>query len=103
MSDIEKDIVHLMRLVLEGRNEEAHLLMAKTAQSLQKRRPDLSKELKRIITSLANKPIERSAIPVPLPVDSDSRLELIKKESVDCLVSIFMRRTDQSLGGLRPL
>lgn len=88
MSDTEKDIVHLMRLVLEGRLEEAQLLMAKVVQSLQKRRPDLSKEIKRIAMALSNKPIERSAVPVPLPVDSDSRLELIKKESVDSLETL---------------
>lgn len=88
MSDTEKDIVHLMRLVLEDRSEEAQLLMAKVAQSLQKRRPDLAKELKKIITTLTNKPIERSAVPVPLPVDSDSRLELIKKESIDSLETL---------------
>jgi SpoVK/Ycf46/Vps4 family AAA+-type ATPase len=88
MSDNEKDIVHLMRLVLEDRLEEAHLLMAKVTQSLIKKRPDLSRELKRLTSTLSNKPIQRSAIPVPLPVDSDSRLELVKKEVVNSLESL---------------
>jgi SpoVK/Ycf46/Vps4 family AAA+-type ATPase len=81
MSDIDTDFVHLARLALEQRHEDAAAFVRRAMHSVLKRRPDLADAAAPVI-SLANGRITRSASVTALPVDTDSRLELLRSEDV---------------------
>ena len=77
MADIEKDFVHLARLSIGRKSDDVAALIRKTAPSLAKRRPDLADQLASVLGMLDRTVLTRSS-PPPLPVDSDSRLELLR-------------------------
>ena len=81
--DIEAQFVHLARLALAGRANDVELLSRKTLTRLSDSRPDLANEIKRVLSESATaSEIARSrSAAVPLPVDIDSRLELLKREA----------------------
>jgi ATP-dependent 26S proteasome regulatory subunit len=80
--DIEAQFVHLARLALAGRANDVELLSRKTLTRLSASRPDLANEIKKVLSENATaSEIARSrGASVPLPVDLDSRLELLKRE-----------------------
>lgn len=80
--DIEAQFVHLARLALAGRTSDVELLSRRTLNRLSDSRPDLSNEIRNVLKdSAAASEIARSkASSTPLPVDFDSRLELLKRE-----------------------
>jgi ATP-dependent 26S proteasome regulatory subunit len=80
--DIEAQFVHLARLALAGRANDVELLSRKTLTRLSDSRPDLANEIKKVLSENATaSEIARSrGAAVPLPVDLDSRLELLKRE-----------------------
>src|SRR5579864_6081203 len=84
MSDIETDFVHLARLALEGKNEDAAVLARRTLVGIEKRRPDLASKIRTVLL-LSKGSLARDASPAPLPVDADSRLELLRKELIPVL------------------
>jgi SpoVK/Ycf46/Vps4 family AAA+-type ATPase len=81
--DIEAQFVHLARLALAGRTSDVELLSRRTLNHLSDSRPDLSNEIRNVLKdSAAASEIARSkASSTPLPVDFDSRLELLKREA----------------------
>ena len=81
--DIEAQFVHLARLALAGRSNDVELLSRRTLTRLSASRPDLANEIQRVLADSANaSEIARSkGAAVPLPVDLDSRLELLKREA----------------------
>lgn len=80
MLDLEKDFVHLTRLALEGRMDEVKLLAARSIKTLKENRKDLSKDINKLSSLLSSLSNNRSVLAKPIPVDSESRLELLKKE-----------------------
>lgn len=83
MSDIEKDIVNLAKLALTGRDDDLKAYIKKTITPILKRRPDLEsigKEITSRLTRELNATRGATAIE-PLPVDLDSRQELIRREA----------------------
>lgn len=80
MSDIEKDFVHLARLVLSGQTKSALLLLRKSLTALAKKRPELAEELGALLTR--TDPLTRANTAEPIPVDLDSRLELLRREDL---------------------
>lgn len=84
MSDIETDFVHLARFALEGKNEDAAVLARRTLVGIEKRRPDLASKIRTVLL-LSKGSLARDASPAPLPVDADSRLELLRKELIPVL------------------
>jgi SpoVK/Ycf46/Vps4 family AAA+-type ATPase len=80
--DIEAQYVHLARLALAGRLNDVELLSRKTLTRLSDMRPDLANEIRKVLSeSAAASEIARSrGATLPLPVDLDSRLELLKRE-----------------------
>jgi SpoVK/Ycf46/Vps4 family AAA+-type ATPase len=80
--DIEAQFVHLARLALAGRTNDVELLSRKTLTRLSDSRPDLANEIRKVLSESATATeIARSrGAAVPLPVDIDSRLELLKRE-----------------------
>ncbi len=79
MGDTEKDIVHLVRLALEGKADDVAALSRRILRAVARRRPDLVPVIEGILEPAAS-PIR--AVPQPLPVDLDSRLELLRREPV---------------------
>lgn len=81
--DIEHDFVHLARLALLGRREDIILLIRRAFPRLSEDRPDLLPEISTLLAQTTGTPPTRSKPAKeinPLPVDLDSRLELLRRE-----------------------
>ncbi len=80
MSDIEKDFVHVIKFVFENKVDDYTMLLRKTLSMISKSRPDLKTEISNLLEYLKDaKPIRSNSD--PLPIDIDSRLELLKREN----------------------
>jgi len=86
MGDIERDFVHLARLALEGKSEDVAALVRRTLRVLAERRPDLSGSVRAVLMLAAASSVARAISVQPLPVDVDSRLELLRREITPALV-----------------
>ena len=86
MVDIEKEFVHLVRLALAGRTEDVAALARRTLRGIVQRRPDLAVDAQTVLTRSAASTVVREAAATPLPVDADSRLELLRRESTPDLL-----------------
>ena len=80
MLDTEHIIVHMARLSAGGKTEDVAALFRKTVPSLVKQRPDLTDDVAMVLGMLDATRLARSTSS-PLPVDLDSRLELLRRES----------------------
>lgn len=79
--DITSEFVHLARFALAGRREDAILLLRRSIPTLSKQRPDLAAELNALLAQTATPPTRgKSPLFDPIPVDLDSRLELLRRE-----------------------
>ena len=78
--DIEEKLVHCMRLALEGNSENFLLFAKKEIARLARLRPDLTGQVHRIQMLLGRGEPVRSYTFSPIPVDADSRLQLLRKE-----------------------
>lgn len=81
--DIQSEFVHLARLALDGNPRDITAVIRRTLQPILRERPDLADLAKRILARAAADSLLRSqSASQPLPVDSDSRLELLRSEPV---------------------
>ena len=80
MVDIDRNFVHLARLSVSRKSDDVAALIRKTAPSLAKRRPDLAGDMAAVLGMLDRTALARSSF-APLPVDSDSRLELLRVDN----------------------
>lgn len=80
--DHDKELVRLIKLALEGRDEDFKAYARKTIASISKRRPDLSELSSELGKELISSPNRASKIIEPLPVDLDSRQELVRRDSI---------------------
>lgn len=81
--DIERDFVQLARLATTGTVEDVRLLMHRVLPLLGERRPDLAPEITAVLAGTSNgRPTKSKEVKEfrPLPVDLDSRLELLYRE-----------------------
>ncbi len=78
MSDMARDFVHLARLALGGKTDDVALLVRRAARKLKAERPDLSSAIDDVLLLAAAPPLRSAA--AALPVDQDSRLELMRRE-----------------------
>lgn len=85
MYDIDKDTVHLVRLALEGKVDDVAALSRRLLRAVAGRRPDLAPVVKSVLEAVATSPTRSAA--QPLPVDLDSRLELLRREQLPQLAS----------------
>ncbi|MBI2848477.1 MAG: ATP-binding protein [Chloroflexi bacterium] len=79
MADIERQFVHLARLAMENRSDDAIMLIRKALSGLSKRRPDLQTDISYLLGRVSGNGMVR-AVSDPLPVDLDSRLELLRRD-----------------------
>lgn len=82
MVDIEKEFVHLARLALDGRMDDVAALTRRTLGQVVKKRPDLAKTVKPVLEQIRRMGPTRG-LARPIPIDTDSRLELLRVETVD--------------------
>lgn len=85
MSDFDKDTVHLVRLALEGKVDDVAALSRRVLRAVAARRPDLAPVAKSVMEAAAAGPLR--GVQQPLPVDLDSRLELLRREQAPQLAS----------------
>lgn len=79
MADLEKEFVHLARLALSEQRQDVLLLIRKSLSKIAKSRPDLATELGALVSGSA-RPDRAKADKEAIPVDLDSRLELLRAE-----------------------
>ena len=77
MPNIEDDFVHMGRLAAGGKTDDVAAIFKRAATSLVKRRPDLADGIATVIGMFDQTTVARS-VREPLPVDTDSRLELLR-------------------------
>jgi SpoVK/Ycf46/Vps4 family AAA+-type ATPase len=80
MRDIDKEFVHLARLALEGKTQDVAALARRALRDISERRPDLAGDAKRLIAVAGSTPLRSFEAGPAVPVDSDSRLELLRRE-----------------------
>lgn len=80
-ADLDSDIISLARLALAGRAQDIQMLVQRIARKTRADKPELSHSLTALLREAPSKetPLRRLA-EVPMPVDSDSRLHLLKIE-----------------------
>ena len=80
MPDLESEFVHMARLAVYGKTDDVAALFRKAVPSLIQRRPDLADGIATVLGMLDRTSLSGS-VSAPLPVDSDSRLELLRWDS----------------------
>ncbi|HEV3258566.1 MAG TPA: ATP-binding protein [Gemmataceae bacterium] len=79
--DIYEELYHMARLALAGRRQDIHMFIRKLARQLRQSQPDAAAKLN---TLLAESPTRssplRSEEVASVPVDADSRLQLVRHE-----------------------
>src|ERR1041385_7015589 len=80
------DIVQLARLSLTGRPQDVQLYVRRMTRRYKDSIPALAKALGNLLieSPTRNSPLRREAA-APIPVDMDSRLQLLRHESVETL------------------
>lgn len=81
MTDYDKDVVHLARLSLDGKIHDVAALARRLLRQIATRRPDLAEMTQDVLKSASASGPTRAYELHPLPVDLDSRLELLRSES----------------------
>ncbi len=79
--DVADEFVHLARIALAGRAQDVQAFLQRTARRAKPIAPDLSESVSSLLKEAPTRstPLRRQA-EVPLPVDMDSRLQLMKVE-----------------------
>jgi len=85
MSDFDRDTVHLVRLALEGKVDDVAALSRRMLRAVAARRPDLGPIVTGVLEAAAAGPTR--AAQQALPVDLESRLELLRREQVPQLAT----------------
>ena len=90
MKDLEKDIVHIARLALSGKEAALRAYLKRAVIPILKNRPDLEPFRNEIIGYLSGSAVRGSTVIEPLPVDIDSRQELLRREANPTLPSTII-------------
>jgi len=80
MADVEEEFVHLARLALGDKRADVVALVRRALRSLVQRRPDLTEQANSVLVIASSRAPTRAAPSSVLPVDDDSRLELLRRE-----------------------
>jgi SpoVK/Ycf46/Vps4 family AAA+-type ATPase len=77
------DIVHLARLALAGRSQDVQTYIRRLARRYRSQIPDLASELSKLLQESPTRqsPLRRE-VTAPVPVDLESRLQLLRIENV---------------------
>lgn len=83
-TEISDDLVQLARIALAGRQQDVHLLIHRITKRYREAHPAMAEALMSLLqeSPTRSSPLRRQA-DVPLPVDIDSRLQLLRVEDVN--------------------
>lgn len=83
---VEGDIVHLARVALSGRNQDVQLLLHRLAKAYRETSPDLAAKVIALLREAPTRasPLRRKS-ETALPVDVDTRIQLLRVEEVPFL------------------
>ena len=83
-SELTNSFLQLARIALTGRDQDIHLVIHRASKKVKTDFPEVSNELVKLLqeTPTRSTPLRRD-VDIPLPVDVDSRLHLLKIESAD--------------------
>lgn len=82
-----EDYVHVLRLALEGRADDVAALARKNFKKILREKPEHGEIIRRALSKFEdNQTVTRNLKQQPLPIDVDSKLELLKKEEGDLLL-----------------
>lgn len=79
MRDIREEYVHLTRAALQGKVEDVAKLAQRNLKNIEVERGDLAEELRKLV--LGFQTLQRSTSVQPVPIDIDSKLELVHAEN----------------------
>src|SRR5882672_2664225 len=81
--EVMDDLVQLARLSLIGRAQDVNLYVRRMARRYQESAPTLSKALEELLVESPTRstPLRREST-APVPVDLDSRLQLLRTETI---------------------
>ncbi len=82
MPDSDKHFLNLAKFVLESRQDDSEALIRKIVRQIAESRPDLSSQVNGVVKLLGMSSPTRGVplVAEPVPVDGDSRMELLKVE-----------------------
>ena len=80
---ITEDLVHLARVSLSGRPQDVQVFIRRAAKRYRKRQPELAEALTKLLqeSPTRSSPLRKGAV-AAIPVDEDSRLQLVRHELV---------------------
>src|SRR4030042_3553190 len=116
---IEADIVQLARLTLEGKDADSKALMRRILYSISRQYPELTAQARQVLTLLKTANVARGITASPIPVDSDSQLELVRRDNIhelpiepiwvpaikmelDSVVKEHIHRSELEIAGVQP-
>lgn len=77
--DLEERFVHLARLALQGRQADIAAIARQTLMRIEAKRSDLAEPIAAVFGLADTSPLRRQ-LNLPVPVDSESRIELLRTE-----------------------
>lgn len=83
MTQNTEQLVHIARLALAGRAQDVQLYLRRLIKQSRAEQPALATELAKLLQSAPTRsaPLRREAsVATPVPVDTDSRLQLVRRE-----------------------
>jgi hypothetical protein len=97
-----EDFMTLARLALSGKTQDVALFLTKTARRVRGVDPEISEKLSTMLRSATSRSSAlRRDIAVPVPVDADSRLHLLRIEQLsDAPAPIVSSEVERQLSGL---
>lgn len=97
-----EDFMTLARLALSGKAQDVSLFLAKTARRLREADPDASEKLSAMLRSTTSRSSAlRKEAGIPVPVDADSRLSLLRvEEGGEALKPVFTQVVESQISGL---
>lgn len=99
---ISEDFMTLARLALSGKVQDVTLFLTKVARRVRESDPDASEKLSAMLRSANGRSSAlRRETGIPVPVDADSRLNLLRIEHVtDAVTPVFTREVGSQIAGL---
>lgn len=82
MTDIANEYVHLARLALSGSSEDVVATARRGLARIIRERPDLADEVKEVLRRIEGHVLRGVSGSRPLPIDTESKLELLRREHV---------------------
>ncbi|MFA6954309.1 MAG: ATP-binding protein [Thermoanaerobaculia bacterium] len=83
MTDLAKEYVTLVRLALGGSKADVAASARRGLHQVLRERPDLSSIVREMIGKMEASPLRGATVTSPVPIDSESKLELLRTEYVE--------------------